>query len=78
MLKPETINFLMNLNSTAINICAIENGYRDANFHQAEFVGITGDLNFCYKVRFKEDGEWQTCQVYLKKHTETGKIQFEF
>ena len=78
MLSRETVNTLMNLTSTAINICARENGYRDTHFIQSSFIGITENLQFCYEVIFREDDEMQSGKVYLWKDAKTDQIQFEF
>lgn len=78
MLLPNMINTLMNLGPTGISVCARENGYRDAIFLEAKFVGITGNLNFCYEVKYKEDGEFHQGKVYLWQDTETGNIRFEY
>ena len=81
MITAEKLQTLINYSPKALAHALASNGYAGHSFETAEFVGITTDGNFCYKVKFYDDagtGQVETARVYLTYHHNGNFVTVDF
>lgn len=76
MLLKGHVNELVNMDAAGLSRIARNSGYKDANFLDCEFVGITNGGDFCYGVTYK-DYEYGACKVYVWRDA-NGEFVAEF
>ena len=53
-------------------------GYKKDKFNTAKFLGMSNSGTFVYSVTYTEDGEERKTKVFVKLHTEEGKISVDY
>ena len=77
MLLKSHVNELVNMDAATLSRIARQSGYKDANFDDCEFVGITNGGDFTYKARYTEDGGNDFTKIYVWRDT-TGNYVAEY
>ena len=70
MITAKTIRRLSSYNDMSLTRAIHDSGHRDDCIFDSEFVGITNTGKFCYKIRFREDGEMLDGKVFLSEDDE--------
>lgn len=65
MLLKHHVNELVNLDASGLARIARSSGYKDANFTDCEFVGITNGGEFAYKATYLEDRREEFTKLYV-------------
>ena len=76
MITAKTIRRLSSYNDMSLTRAIHDSGHRDDCIFDSEFVGITNTGRFCYKIRFREDGELLDGKVFLSE--DDGRIIAEY
>lgn len=67
MLLKHNVAELLNLGAYGLTRIARSSGYKDANFTDCEFVGITNGGEFAYKATYTEDGRKAFTKLYVRR-----------
>lgn len=65
MLLKHNVIELLNLNANDLARIARSSGYKDANFTDCEFVGITNGGEFAYKATYLEERKKEFTKLYV-------------
>jgi hypothetical protein len=76
MITAKTISRLSSYHDMSLTRALHDSGYRDDCVFDSEFVGITNTGRFCYKIRFREDGELLDGKVFLSEDEEGVRAEY--
>lgn len=58
MISPDTLDSLTRFSTHALARALANSGYSGHSFREAEFVGINGSGQFCYRVSYYDETVW--------------------
>lgn len=81
MINPDTLSKLTTLSPYDISQILDDSGYSMCSFDSARFQGITTSGDFCYTVRYYDEGDigdMDTGAVFISYDHESEKLSAEF
>ena len=78
MITADKLRLLTNMPPVMLTEAIRQAGYKDDKFETSEFLGITNSGQFCYKVEFLEDNEFQEAKVFVNYDPITQKVKVDY
>lgn len=78
MIKAEKLQTLINMSPGALTEAIRKAGYKEDKFEISQFLGITNGGDFCYKVEYLEEGEFQETKVFVRYDAANDRISVDY
>jgi hypothetical protein len=78
MITADTLQTLTSFTAPALSRAIQDAGYKGDAFTGAKFLGMTNGGQFCYHCVYNNEGEKDTCKVFLTYNPTEGTVSAEY